>query len=178
MVQWMYRQTRMKYLGNYKKWIDPKWIAEILESNGFEGKIVSTSESNKNRYEEYKRAVEAGWSLDTIYWWRYTNQITSFDIKNPPWLDSINRISWWIVKQLPGQVQPMHIDVDENNNCRRFWVPLQDYSPGHILIIENKLIKDYKLGDVFEFNSALDYHGSANIGMTPRVVILITEHLK
>lgn len=167
----------MIYIGNYKDWINSTWIEEILSTTGFEGKIVPFSVSNKDRYAEYERAVAAGWSLDKVYWWRYTNEVTSFDIKNPPWIDQNHSFTWWIVKQLPGQVQPMHVDVDKNNKCRRYWVPLQDYEPGHILINENVLITNYKLGDVYEFDTPLDCHGSANIGMSPRIVLLITESL-
>lgn len=167
----------MKYIGNYDYWINPDWIKEVLSKDGFEGKIVPTSVSNKDRYLEYEKAVNAGWSLETIYWWRYTNEITTFDITKPPWISSDNKLTWWMVKQLPGQVQPMHVDVDKNNKCNRFWIPLQDYEPGHILINENVLTVDYKRGDVFQFDSPLDHHGSANIGVSPRVVLLITEHV-
>lgn len=71
----------------------------------------------------------------------------------------------------------MHVDVDKNNKCRRFWIPLQDYESGHILVMEDELVSNYRKGDVFEFDSPLDYHGSANIGMSTRLVLLITEHL-
>lgn len=167
----------MKYIGNYKEWINSEWLTEVLSSNGFEGKIVVTSVSNKDRYAEYQKAISAGYNTDTIYWWRYTNEITTFDIVNPPWINSTNKLTWWIVKQLPGQIQPMHVDVDKTNNCRRYWIPLQDYEPGHIIVNENKLITNYITGDVYEFDTPLDYHGSANISFIPRVVLLITEHL-
>jgi len=167
----------MKYIGNYEHWINPDWITEVLSKDGFEGKVVPSSASNKDRHLEYEKAVKAGWSTKTIYWWRYTNEITSFDITKPPWIPRNTKFTWWIVKQMPGQVQPMHIDVDENNKCTRYWMPLQDYEPGHILINENVLSTYYKKGDVFEFESSLDYHGSANIGLNPRLVLLITEHL-
>ena len=168
----------MIFVGNYKDWVQQTWIDEVLSKNGFEGRIVATSKENKDRYAEYEKAVAAGWALDYTYWWRYTKENTSFDIKDVPWLTGENPTSWWIVKQTPGQVQPMHVDVDKNNRCRRFWIPLQDYQPGHILVNENVLITDYKLGDVYEFDTPLDYHGSANIGMSTRTVLLITEHLE
>lgn len=167
----------MKYIGNYVNWIKDEWITEVINTKGFDGMIVATSVSNKDRYSEYEKAVNAGWSLEQVYWHRYTNEITSFDITNPPWINTDNRLTWWIVKQNPGEVQPMHVDVDKNNNCRRYWMPLQDYEPGHILINENELAVHYKKGDVFEFDTPLDYHGSANIGFSPRIVLLITEHL-
>jgi hypothetical protein len=167
----------MIYLGNFSQWIDPQWKEEVLGFDGHQGLIYSDSKENKDRYEEYQKAIAAGWKTDIIYWWRYTNQITSFDITSPPWITSNNTISWWIVKQMPTQIQPMHIDVDKNNKCKRYWIPLQDYESGHILINEDSLITNYKTGDVFEFDTPLDYHGSANLGFNPRIVLLITEHL-
>lgn len=167
----------MQYLGNYTNWIQDHWLQEVLSKDGFEGKIEPTSNENKDRYLEFIQGVEAGWSLTTIYWWRYTKMNTSIEITQPPWITSQNRLSWWIVKQKPGQVQPMHVDVDASNKCNRFWIPLQDYEPGHILINEDEFIKDYKKGDVFQWGSPLDRHGSANIGLGPRVVMLVTEHL-
>jgi hypothetical protein len=167
----------MKYLGNYKDWIQDQWITEVLSFDGYEGKIVPTSNENKDRYAEFERGVAAGWSLEKVYWWRYTKDITTFDILNPPWLSENSTTSWWIVKQSPGQVQPMHVDVDKHNNCNRFWIPLQDYEPGHLFVINDTLSVNYKKGDVYQFNSQLDYHGSANIGMSSRLVLLVTEHL-
>lgn len=167
----------MKYIGNYASWIQEEWISEIKSRPGFEGKIVPTSNSNKNRADEYEIAVKAGWHPSKIYWWRYTNEITTFDITNPPWINSTNRITWWIVKQSPGELQPMHVDVDSQNKCKRYWMAFQDYESGHILINEDVLLTHYKKGDVYEFDTSLDYHGSANLGRTPRIVLLITEHL-
>lgn len=167
----------MIYLGNFKQWIDPKWREEVLEFNGHQGLIYQASNENKDRYAEYQKAIASGWKTDAVYWWRYTSQITSFDISNPPWITSTSPISWWIVKQMPTQIQPMHTDVDKDNNCKRYWIPLQDYESGHILINEDSLISNYKIGDVYQFDTSLDLHGSANLGFTPRVVLLITEHL-
>lgn len=166
----------MKYIGNYKEIIKEEYINEILNNIGFKGQIAPSSIENKDRYKEYELAIEAGWSTETVYWWRYTNENTSIKLEFP-WITSNNSTTWWIVKQTPGQVQPMHVDVDKTNNCRRYWMPLQDYEPGHILINENYFLSGYKKGDVFEFGTALDLHGSANIGLGTRIVLLVTEHL-
>jgi hypothetical protein len=56
-------------------------------------------------------------------------------------------------------------------------MPLQDYEPGHIFIYKDDIINDYLMGDVYEFESPTDIHGAANIGHTPRLMLLVTEYL-
>jgi hypothetical protein len=50
----------------------------------------------------------------------------------------------------------------------------KDYEPGHVLVYDNKLITDYKKGDLFKFTDPDTYHGSSNIGYSPRLVINFT----
>jgi len=72
---------------------------------------------------------------------------------------------------------PMHSDphVYERDGTR-YWIPLQDYHSGHVFIYNDKLMTDYKKGDVFVFLDSYDVHGAANIGHQTRLSLLITEY--
>jgi hypothetical protein len=73
---------------------------------------------------------------------------------------------------------PMHVDPHTvSKPCKRYWMPLQDYYPGHIFVYGDEMINGYREGDVYMFDREFDIHGSANIGHMPRVMLLITEYL-
>jgi len=61
--------------------------------------------------------------------------------------------------------------------CNRYWMPLQDYTAGHVFIYKDKMIADYKAGDVYQFDNETDTHGAANIGHTSRIMLLVTEYI-
>ena len=72
-------------------------------------------------------------------------------------------VYWWITKLLPGQMMPMHTDphTHEEQTCKRYWVPLQDYVPGHVFIYGESMMQNYKRGDVFQYENSTDEHGAA-----------------
>lgn len=124
---------------------------------------------------EYRRAQEAGYNLNEVHWWVYEKQDLNIEI-TPPWCTG--KVSWWITKLLPGQFMPMHTDpFTHYSDCKRFWVPLQDFKDGHLFIYKNTLVTDYKAGDVYEYFDSKDNHGAANIGYEPRVVLQVTEYV-
>jgi hypothetical protein len=79
---------------------------------------------------------------------------------------------------LPGNFMPMHMDPHtvQQQNADRFWIPLQDWQPGHIFMYEDYVTTNYKKGDIFQYANSAALHGAANIGSTPRVVLQITLH--
>ena len=121
---------------------------------------------------EYKRAEEAGYDLSAVNWWVYEEKdLGKLDLP-------LSNYHWWITKLYPGQFMPMHTDPHTHEqSCNRYWIPLQDYQPGHIFIYKDKFITDYKAYDVFEYENEQDMHGAANIGHTPRVVLQVTEYV-
>ena len=134
----------MKYVGNFN-FIQDSWIDEILSIDG-QARPRDWPALNAVESAEYKRAIEAGYNLDSVHWWVYEKQDVSFDV-NAPWIK--NDFHWWITKLYPGQFMPMHTDPHTHDRpCNRYWIPLQDYIPGHIFIYESSLVKDYKKGDV------------------------------
>lgn len=121
---------------------------------------------------EYNRAKEAGYDLTAVHWWVYEEKhLGKLDLP-------LNEYHWWITKLYPGQYMPMHTDPHTHERpCKRYWIPLQDYEPGHIFIYKDKMITDYNAYDVYMYDQEQDIHGAANIGHTPRVVLQVTEYV-
>jgi hypothetical protein len=164
----------MKYIGNFKSWISSSWRQEILSTTG-QARPRDWPPINAVESAEYQKYQEAGYDLSAVNWWVYEEKDVSFKI-TPPWCSK--EIHWWFTKLLPGQYMPMHVDPHTvSKPCKRYWMPLQDYYPGHIFVYGDEMINGYKEGDVYMFDREFDIHGSANIGHMPRVMLLITEYL-
>jgi hypothetical protein len=165
----------MQYIGNYKNWITDEMVNFFSSERGMgrpaEGKKPSSTEEEL----EYQRAIDAGYSPDQIYFYMFDKTNTPFDII-PPFID--NNYHWWVTKMLPGNFMPMHMDPHTvlQDNSKRFWIPLQDFEPGHIFMYENQVITDYKKGDVWNYIDSTALHGAANIGFTPRIVLQISSY--
>lgn len=165
----------MKYLGNYKQHIDDLWLAEVLANRGMgrpqEGKKPDSPEEET----EYQKARDAGYCDDAIYFYMFDKNNVSFEL-NLPFIEG--KYHWWITKMLPGNFMPMHIDphtlVDTSSD--RYWLPLQDWEPGHIFMYKDTVITNYKAGDLYKYEDATAIHGAANIGYTPRVVLQISTY--
>jgi len=167
----------LEYVGNFDFWISDRWVDEILKAEGIKkpnkSEILSDYEQR-----DYDKLVELGYNLNYPMWEIYQKRHVSFDIINPPWVTE-NNINWWITKLLPGNIMPLHRDPHTiYDKSKRFWIPLQDYQPGHIFMYKDSVITDYKKGDVYSYQDSTDIHGAANIGFTPRVVLQITEFIE
>ena len=165
----------MKYLGNYKNKIIEEGVYNLILNTNGQARPKDWPPAFAIESAEYKRAEEAGYDLTQTHWWVYEEKDLDIDIQTP-WTK--NKIHWWITKLMPGQYMPMHTDPHTHSlQCKRYWIPLQDYVPGHIFIYQNELIKDYKKEDVFEYIHSTDLHGAANISHSPRLVLQITEFI-
>ena len=165
----------MQFLGNYCSFIKQEWIDEILVSRGVgrpkEGKRPNSTEEQI----EYQRAKEAGYSEDSIYFYMFDKNDVSFKLELPFITDKYH---WWITKMLPGNFMPMHVDPHTlfQSNSKRYWMPWDDYQPGHVFMYENQVITDYKKGDLWMYENSNAIHGAANIGFTPRIVLQISTY--
>ena len=166
----------MNYIGNFKDWIDPKWINEILSNRGDGRPAEGQQPDTPEMLAEYSKAIEAGYRSDDIYFWMFDKNNTSFDLSKPPWIE--NNFHWWITKMMPGQFMPVHKDPHTlyENNSKRFWIPLTDWEPGHVFVYEDLVITNYKMGDVWQYNDSTALHGAANIGYAPRIVLQISSY--
>lgn len=157
----------MKYIGNYASWINDDWIEWMLVNDG----TPRPSGGSNPDSEEFNQASQAGYDLSKTYWYIYEPHTFPYDIESP--IEVNGNFIWWFIKMLPGQFMPMHKDPHavHESNSKRYWMPLQDYEPGHVFINENELSIDYKKGDLFEYNESDAIHGSCNIGWTPRLIL-------
>ena len=130
--------------------------------------------------DEYNMYRNSGYDI----WGVYFNLLEKFDVNfdilkdPPPFLDYKDKhITWWFSKMSPGQRMPVHVDrARPDIKIHKYWMPWTDYQAGHIFTIGDKVLTDYKAGDVYEFDYAGEWHGAANIGHTPRIVLQITDY--
>lgn len=166
----------MIYIGNFKDWIDDKWIQHIQSVDGIPR--PKTASENPD-CEEFELATQAGYDITKTWWYHYSVKNFPFLIGNPPW-DQKRNCLWWFIKMKPGGYMPMHKDPHIYNqswlNCRRFWIAVQDYEPGHIFLSDDLFLSNYNIGDVWEYDSANDLHGACNIGYNNRISFLITTY--
>jgi len=162
----------MIYHGNFKDWIKPEWTDYWTNNTG-----LLRPEQGETPKEQYKNALHAGLPTGVTMWEYFSFKNCPFNITEFP-LDNHRNIVWWVTKMKPGMYCPLHTD-DYNNdrkNCTRYWMPLQDYTTGHIFLYKDEFVKDYKMGDIWSFDSATEIHGAANIGYIPRMTFLFTSY--
>lgn len=166
----------MIFLGNHKDWIDPKLVDYLLNNDG-----VKRPNIGKNPdVEEFRKAVEVGYDLSKTWWHIYEQDTIPFDIKPP--IETDRDIIWWFIKLLPGGMMPMHRDphvtFSDVSNPKRYWMPLQDYEPGHIFVYKDKMLDGYKTGDLWLYENENELHGACNISYVPRLTFLFTLYDK
>ena len=165
----------MQYVGNFKSFIKNEWVEEVLNSRGYgrpsEGKKPNSPEEEF----EYQRARNAGYKDTDIYFYMFDKNNVSFQL-DLPFIEK--KYHWWITKMLPGNFMPMHVDPHSvyEKTTERYWMPWQDWEPGHIFMYENKVITDYKAGDLWTYVDATALHGASNIGHVPRIVLQISTY--
>ncbi len=164
----------MQFIGNFKQWIDPLWEHRILTTNG-QARPRDWPPSTAVESAEYSRYEMAGYDLNAVNWWVYEEKDLNLSL-TPPWTNG--RVHWWFTKMMPGQYMPMHTDPHAHNQpCNRYWMPLQNYEPGHVFIYDKEMISNYSVGDVYKFDDERDQHGAANISHSPRIMLLVTEYV-
>lgn len=161
----------LNYIGNFKDWIKPEWHDFFIKDQGQPRPTSCPPDEYHRRV--YQRARESGYDMNAVHFWYFKHDNVPFKIE-PPWLTS-NEYYWWMVKMLPSQFMNMHEDPDVEKNVVRYWMPWSDYEPGHVFVVNNELITDYKAGDVFAYKEANAYHGACNLGYTTRLILQVTE---
>jgi len=171
----------MEFIDNLKnKNVSDDWIDSVLQlclqNEGMHRPREGGKPAGKNGDAEWQRAISAGYSPDAYYFQMFDKENLNIEI---PILDHNKNQHWWITKMLPGQFMPMHVDPHtiDNITSERYWIPLQDFSPGHIFMYGTTVISNYKKGDIYRYTNSQELHGAANIGFIPRVVLQITTHM-
>ena len=171
----------MRYIGNYQEWITPELLNILLNNDGEVTPVYQPDKwSGRPDYDDARKELEsAGYPAGNHYFCQYTKDtecLQHLDIKMPFDIDRVYH--WWIIKLNPGQMQPMHFDphVKLVENCKRYTMPLADYVPGHVFVYDDYLLKNYRAGDMFEWDDSSCYHGVVNISYTPRLTLQISIH--
>ena len=162
----------MKYIGNYSEWIKKEWIDYLLSSQGEKHPRIDPNEYGKGN--KLDKLRQYGYKLEDTFWYSFESRSFPFEFEPP--FDLGKNYDWWFVKMLCGNFIPFHRDHPpgkyENMTVRRFWMPLQDYTEGHIFIMEDEFLKNYRAGDVFEYELDGGRHGAFNISMgIPRLTL-------
>ena len=166
----------MKFIRNYKDWIDPSWIAYLKTERGFGRPIEGKTSNSEQARLEHAKCKAAGYNMDMIQFYQFSDKNFPFEITTPPFINCA--FDWWIIKMLPGNFVPIHVDPHTlyEPNAIRYWMPLQDWEPGHIFMYDKFVPADYKAGDVWQWDDAKELHGAVNIGHTLRLAFQFSTH--
>lgn len=156
----------MKFVSNIE--LDSEIIDFVLNNPGTRKPELPVKDFQN---ENYQRWVNSGYDLRKIGW----NFFTGSDLPRPFKLPFEGNVSWWFSKLNPGDLFPMHVDsYSESKTIKRYWVACKDYEPGHIFVYGDKVLTDYKKGDMYEFTDNNILHAAVNVGFTPKVTLQIS----
>lgn len=171
----------MLFIGNYKKIVTDELINH-LETH--EGDLINVWQPHRWKghpiLDEARERARFGYSNGKSVFHQFNSSsvdMQNFTFELPPLPSDDNRkFHWWIVKLLPGEMQAMHIDphLVEIKNPQRYTLYLQDWIPGHIFTYDDKMIANYKSGDLYRWSDPMCYHGCVNIGFETRYTIQLT----
>lgn len=150
------------------------WYAAFLEAEGMHRPREGGKPQGPEGEAEWQKAIDAGYNPNASYFQMFDESNSPVEI---PVFHKCGRARhWWATKMMPGDFMPMHVDphTTVQKNAQRFWIPLQDWSIGHIFKYEDEIVTNYKKGDIYDYENAQALHGAANIGLVPRIVLQMT----
>jgi hypothetical protein len=161
----------MEYIGNYANIVQQDWIDFLMANKG--QLLPDRRECLLPEFDDQNVKIFKSWTpMNMPNWWKFEVQDLPFTI---PWpVDLGKKVDWWIIKMEPGQCIPLHIDQNPPENTLRYILMLQDYEPGHILLWDDSLVRDYKRGDFFKVKDVNSSHGGSNISNTTRLLAYLT----
>lgn len=173
----------MKYIGNYRHWIEDQKIMEFLMlCKGDTTPVWQPDRWVGNAIlDRYREMARPGYSSNKHFFHQLnpkSPEIKNFKFEFPDVPEKRKSINWWFVILYPGEFQAMHIDpqLTEVDNPVRYTMFLQDWEPGHIFVYDDKVAANYKAGDMFEWSDSMCIHGPANIGYNTRYTLQITMY--
>jgi hypothetical protein len=172
----------MKLLGNYSNWITSELLDHIKNSTGDTMSVFQPWRWKDNPIlESALEKCRPGYEHTGHTFQQFNEKskdMEDFKIELPDLPNDDRKKIWWIVKLLPGQMQPVHFDPHciEIPNPKRYTMFLQDWQIGHIFIYNDKYLPNYKAGDLYLWEDALVEHGVVNIGFETRFTLQITTH--
>lgn len=171
----------MNYVGNHSNWIIENSIVEMLKNKKGDCTPVWQPDrwSGNATLEHFKELARPGYSNNKFFFHQLNRKSVDMKGYTFPYLDlpeKRNNMAWWFVILYPGEFQAMHIDphLTEIKNFVRYTMFLQDWEPGHIFVYDDKILTNYKAGDLYEWSDPMTIHGPANIGYNARYTLQIT----
>jgi len=172
----------MIFLKNYADWPSPALMNHV---ETHDGDLVPVWQPDRWKghpmLDEARERARPGYAHRTHDFHQFnpsSKDMQDFKFELPKIEGDDRSALWWIVKLYPGQMQAMHFDphLIETPNPKRYTMFLQDWRPGHIFTWGNKMLADYKAGDLYEWIDPMCYHGVVNIGYETRYTLQITTH--
>lgn len=168
----------ISYIGNYASIIQESWFEDFKKAGEIRPNLKMSENPDKSKYvlEQAQEWIDAGYDLwnGSVKWEMFWEK----HITEAPDLQSLEFCNgkytkWWFAKVMPGKCFPKHKDAYDMNfkKVSRYWMAIDDHQWGHIFMLENTILSDYKKGDVFKFDD--DVHAGANVGMTPKISLQI-----
>jgi hypothetical protein len=161
----------MRFVNNFSHLIDYKALNFMLSTHGNIKPDLTNLEDNQDTIKTWRNA---NYDLSKIRWENFTGDNFTWPIALP----FEGNVSWWFSKLMPGDMFPLHIDTYFSNTsiAKRYWMSYQDYTPGHVFIYGDKVLTDYRAGDLFEFDGAEIKHAAANLGLIPKISLQLVVH--
>ena len=168
----------MEFVKNYADWITPELIQYITINDG-DTVPVWQPERWKGHpiLDEARDRARSGYEHRNHNFQQFNSKTPGMIKFDLPIIDGdIRQQLWWIIKLYPGQMQAMHIDphLIDVKNPKRYTMFLQDWQPGHIFTWGDKMLSNYKAGDMYKWSDPMCYHGVVNIGYNTRYTLQIT----
>ena len=178
----MHEMSEMKFIGNYSSWITEQRIMEHLTVRPWERSSLASAVEKLTGHpilDKIRELAEPWYNNDQKGFYMLGSsspKMEDFKFDLPILPKTRKEINWWFVKLCPGEFQCMHVDAHtlDVKNLVRYTIFLQDWEPGHIFVLDDQYISNYKAGDMFEWSDPLSVHCPANIGYNSRYTFQIT----
>jgi hypothetical protein len=173
----------MNYIGNYSSWITQDLMNHLETHNGDARPVYQPDrwKTGNPILEDFNERCRIAYGDRNFVFQQFNSNsadMKDFPITLPDLPFQRKYCHWWFIKLLPGQFQAMHVDPHllEVKNPVRYSMFLQDFIPGHIFVWDDKILTNYKKGDVYEWSDPMIVHGPTNISFVPRYTLQITYH--
>ena len=170
----------MKLIDNYNSWITNELMTHLEECSGDTVPVWQPDRwKGHPMLDEARERARFGYSNNKHNFQQFNSgskDMQDFQFQLPEIPNDDRKKLWWFIKLLPGQMQTMHFDphLIECANPKRYTMFLQDWQPGHIFTWGDKMLSNYKAGDLYEWTDPMCYHGVVNIGYETRYTLQIT----
>ena len=172
----------MEYIGNYKEYVTDELMNHLRTHDGDLRNVWQPERwQGHHILDEYRYKCEPAYGHGRSIFHQFNEKsvdMQGFTVKLPEFPKTRKYMFWWYVKLNPGELQAMHIDphLVEVENPVRYTMYLQDFDPGHIFVWDDKMIANYKAGDLYEWSDPMTVHGCVNISYNTRYTLQVTMH--